>query len=151
MGNISSCFTTQPNTAKLIDLHRETVRVFGLPTTAAELMLEEPGRVVSPANDLRRDRRFSAMKADDILAGGGVYILIPISRVNGKVSESEMAALESFCGQRIPKRCSSKVLPVVAEVCDEPARLLGEETDIGRLNDRVKHWKPALEPIYEGI
>ncbi|XP_057779405.1 uncharacterized protein LOC130997984 [Salvia miltiorrhiza] len=155
MGNSTSCFTAQSNTAKLIDLHRETVRVFGLPTTAAELMLEAPGRVVSPVSDLRRDRRFSAMKADEILAGGGVYILIPVSRVNGKVSESEMAALDSFCGDRRSKRRSSKVLPVVAEVsddgCDNPARLLGEESDIGRQNHRVKQWKPALEPIYEGI
>ncbi|KAL1543972.1 hypothetical protein AAHA92_20881 [Salvia divinorum] len=142
MGNISSCITAQPNTAKLIDLHRGTVREFALPTTAADLMLEEPGRLVSPVSDLRRDRRFSAIKADEILVGGGVYVLIPVSRVNGKVSDSEMAALESFCSERRSKRRSSKVLPVVAE------RVLGEES----LNHRVKkHWKPALEPIHEGI
>lgn len=154
MGNITSCFSTQSNTAKLIDLNRKTVRVVDLPATAAELMLEEPGCVVSPANDLRRDRRFSAVKADDCLTGGGVYVLIPVGRVNGKVSESEMAVIESICGERRAKRRSSKVLPVEAEVSGDggcnPVKLLGEESDVGRLNYRLKQWKPVLEPIYEG-
>ncbi|KAH6813896.1 hypothetical protein C2S51_022914 [Perilla frutescens var. frutescens] len=155
MGNITSCFSAQSNTAKLIDIHRKTVRAVDLPATAAELMLEEPGRVLSPVNDLRRDRRFSAVKADECLAGRGVYILIPVSRVNGKVLESEMAVIESICGGGRTKRRSSKILPVVAEVsgdgCDNPGKLIGGESDIGRVNCRVKQWKPALEPIYEGI
>lgn len=155
MGNISSCFSAQSNAAKLIHLHRETVRIVALPATAAELMLEEPGHLISPLNDLRRDRRFSALKADDILAGGGVYLLIPVSRVKGKVSDPEMAAIESLCGSRTAKRRSSKVLPVVAaevsgEGCDNPVRLLGEESDNRHLKYRVvKQWKPALEPIFE--
>ncbi|KAG6432711.1 hypothetical protein SASPL_104296 [Salvia splendens] len=147
-----SCITAQPNTAKLIDLHRGTLRLLPLPTTAADLMLEQPGRLVSPVSHLRRDRRFSAIKADDILVGGGIYVLIPVSRVNGRVADSEMAAIESFCSGRRSKRRSSRVLPVVAdqEGCD---RVLGEAESevIGRRNHRVKQWKPALEPIHEGI
>ncbi|KAG6436032.1 hypothetical protein SASPL_100913 [Salvia splendens] len=144
MGNISSCITAQPDTAKLIDLHRGTLRLLALPTTAADLMLEEPGRLVS----LVRDRRFSAIKADEILVGGGVYVLIPVSRMNGRVADSEMAAIVSFCSGRRLKRRSSKV--VAEEGCD---RVLGEaESDVnGRRNHRVKQWKPALEPIHEGI
>ncbi|XP_047952444.1 uncharacterized protein LOC125198022 [Salvia hispanica] len=145
MGNISSCITAQPNTAKLIDLQRGTVRLLALPTTAADLMLEEPGRLVSPISELRRDRRFSAIKADENLIGGGVYVVIPVSRVNGRVADSEMEAIEWFCSGRRSKRRSSRVLP--EEGCDRV--VLGEE--IGRGNHRVKQWKPALEPIHEGI
>ncbi|KAI3449404.1 hypothetical protein Pfo_006069 [Paulownia fortunei] len=153
MGNISSCFYVQSNTAKLIDLHRNILRLVDVPVTAAELMLEEPGHVVSPLYDFRRDFRLSAMKADESLSGGRVYILIPVSRVNGKVSESEMAVIESACGERRAKRRSSKVIPVVTEIpgdgTDNSVKLLGEENDIGLMNYRMRQWKPALEPIYE--
>lgn len=155
MGNTTSCFSAQSATAKLIDLNRKTVRVVALPATAADLMLEDPGHLISPVNDLRRDRRFSALKADENLAGGGVYLLIPISRVKGKASESEMAAIESLCGAGVAKRRSSKVLPVAEEVsgegCDNPVKLFGEESGNRQLKYRVlKQWKPALEPIREG-
>ncbi|KAG8389554.1 hypothetical protein BUALT_Bualt02G0241300 [Buddleja alternifolia] len=157
MGNISSCFNSQSHTAKLIDLHRSTFRVVDVPVTAAELMLEEPGHVVSPVNDLSRDLRLSAMKADESLTGGKVYILIPLSRVNGKVSESEMAVIKSACCQRKMKRRSSRVIPVAAEIAavdtNNPVKLVGDQgTDNGILSYRIKQqWKPALEPIREGI
>ncbi|KAL0435961.1 UNVERIFIED_CONTAM: hypothetical protein Sradi_0304000 [Sesamum radiatum] len=157
MGNISSCFYAQSHAAKLIDLQHNTLRLVDVPVTAAELMLEHPGYVVSPLIDFRRDFRLSAMKADEILSGGTVYILIPVTRVHGKVSESEMAFIESACGERRSKRHSSRVLPVVTEISgedtDDPVKVLGEVRDIGvpSYRNRVRQWKPALGPIYEGI
>ncbi|KAL0459755.1 UNVERIFIED_CONTAM: hypothetical protein Slati_0602700 [Sesamum latifolium] len=76
MGNISSCFYAQSHAAKLIDLQHNTLRLVDVPVTAAELMLEHPGYVVSPLIDFRRDFRLSAMKADEILSGSRVYMLI---------------------------------------------------------------------------
>ncbi|KAL8527235.1 hypothetical protein ACS0TY_005206 [Phlomoides rotata] len=155
MGNITSCFNAQSNTAKLIDLHRNTLRLVDVPVTAAEIMLEAPGYIVSPVTDFRRDLRISALKADESLSGGVVYLLISVGRVNGKVSESEMAVIESVCGRRRAKRHSSKILPVVTEITgdcsDNPVKVFDEGSDIGRLNFRNKQWKPALEPIHEGI
>ncbi|PIN06638.1 hypothetical protein CDL12_20807 [Handroanthus impetiginosus] len=155
MGNVTSCFYVQSNKAKLIDLHRNTMRLVDAPVTAAELMLEEPGYVVSPMSDFRRDLRLSAMKADDSLSGGGVYLLIAVNRVNGKVSESEMEFIDSACRERRAKRRSSRVLPVVTEISgdgsDNPVTLLGEGSQIGTVNYRIRQWKPALEPIFEGI
>ncbi|KAL8514262.1 hypothetical protein ACS0TY_013396 [Phlomoides rotata] len=72
MGNITSCFNAQSNTAKLIDLHRNTLPLVDVPVTVAELMLEAPGYIVSPVTNLRRDLRISTLKADESLSGGVV-------------------------------------------------------------------------------
>ncbi|KAL8557596.1 hypothetical protein ACS0TY_004881 [Phlomoides rotata] len=72
MGNITSCFNAQSNTAKLIDLHRNTLPLVDVPVTAAELMLEAPGYIVSPVTNLRRDLWISTLKADESLSGGVV-------------------------------------------------------------------------------
>ncbi|KAL2251384.1 uncharacterized protein LOC105173762 [Sesamum indicum] len=157
MGNISSCFYAQSHAAKLIDLQHNTLSLVHVPITAAELMLEHPGYVVSPLIDFRCGFRLSAMKADEIVSGGTVYILIPVTRVHGKLSESEMAIIESASGERRSKRRSSRVLPVVTEIsgegADNPVKVFGEVRDIGVPIDRnrMRQWKPALEPIYEGI
>ncbi|KAL6515925.1 hypothetical protein OROGR_019230 [Orobanche gracilis] len=141
MGNMCSCFqASQSDKAKLLDLRRNILRLVDAPVTAAELMLDEPGHVISPLNDFR----VSAMKAEDSLTGGKSYILIPISRLNGKLSESEMAIIESFFDKREVKLRSSVVIPLVPEIS-------GDCTDIGILNQyRMRHWEPALEPICEG-
>ncbi|KAL2454318.1 Nuclear pore protein [Abeliophyllum distichum] len=56
-------------------------------------MLEEPGHVVFTAVEISRSNsRFSAMKADEQLTAGKVYVLIPVCRVRSKVSESEFEA-----------------------------------------------------------
>ncbi|XP_022890532.1 uncharacterized protein LOC111405741 [Olea europaea var. sylvestris] len=147
MGNFISCCSVESQTAKIIDLHGN-IRIVEIPSTAADLMLEEPGHVVSPAVEISgSDSRFSAMKADEELTAGEVYIWIPVRRVHSKVSESEMAVIKASAGDGKAKRCSSKVLPVVTESSDEeidtPVKLI--------LNQRLRPWKPALEPISEGI
>ncbi|CAI9774283.1 unnamed protein product [Fraxinus pennsylvanica] len=148
MGNFTSCCSVESQTAKIIDLHGN-IRIVEIPLTAADLMLEEPGRVVSPAVEISgSDFRFSAMKADEELTAGKVYVLIPVRRVNSKVSESEMAVIKASTGVKSKaKRRNSKVLPVLDESSDKeidnPVKLIP--------NQRLRPWKPALEPISEGI
>ncbi|CAI9767856.1 unnamed protein product [Fraxinus pennsylvanica] len=109
-------------------------------------MLEEPGHVVSPAVEISgSNSRFSAMKADEQLIARRVYILIPLSRVRSKVTESELAVVKAAAGdKKKAKRHSSKVLPVVTESFDE-------EIVTPIPNHRLRPWKPSLEPISEGI
>ncbi|KAL3648103.1 hypothetical protein CASFOL_009071 [Castilleja foliolosa] len=142
MGNGCSSFNpSQSKSAKLIDLRRNTLRRIDITLTAAELMLEEPGHVISPASG----NRLAAVKADECLIGGTVYVSIPICRVNGKLSESEMEIIGSICGKRKVKRRSSKVIPVVPEICGDD-----EINSLGKVNQyRIRQWKPTLEPIYE--
>lgn len=166
MGNFTSCCSTvnviELQTAKLIDFNGTIQRV-KVPITAAELMLEQPGHFISPAEDLRRTLRYSALKADEELSAGKLYMLVPTSRLHSKASVAEMAVLESACQKRRPKRRSAKVLPAAAEVvCDDEEEereggfgLLGEN-DTGVPGCRLgvnynRQWRPALEPICEGI
>ncbi|KAL2470752.1 Uncharacterized protein Adt_01418 [Abeliophyllum distichum] len=146
MGNFTSCCFVESQTAKIIDLHGN-IRIVEIPLTAADLMLEEPGHVVSPAVEISRSNsRFSAMKADEQLTAGKVYVLIPVCRVRSKVSESEMAVINTG-DKKKAKRPSSKVLPVVTETSDEEIY-----TSVKLIpNQRLRPWKPALEPISEGI
>ncbi|KAL8089311.1 uncharacterized protein LOC141695847 [Apium graveolens] len=149
MGNLTSCFgvtskNTSLKTAKLVDFHGN-LRHVNVPITVAELMLEHPGYFISPAEDLRRTLRFPAMKADEELVLGKLYVLVPTTRLHSKASASEIAVLDSACRKRRSKKPSAKVLPtVVIEVEEE-----GEERSAGcRLENK---WRPSLEPIYEGI
>ncbi|EPS57459.1 hypothetical protein M569_17358 [Genlisea aurea] len=163
MGNSISCFDSKSDkAAKLIDLHRNLQRLVDVPITASELMLEEPGRAISPLSDFRLNRRICAMRADDVLSGGGTYVLIPIHRVNRRVTEAEMAILDSIAGSRrsggFVRRRGSRVLPVAApsQICaavgEGTSRLpFVEEIGFEMVNRRrTKEWKPVLESIAEG-
>ncbi|XP_059663397.1 uncharacterized protein LOC132309062 [Cornus florida] len=151
MGNCKSCCFVKPRTAKLIDGHGNLRRV-KLPITAAEIMLEEPSHFISPVDEIRRSNRLSAMKADCELLAGKVYLLVPVGRLNCKVSESQMALLNSACEKRRP---SSKVLPAVIDddSGEDSVRVL-EKDDTGSSVCRLgnyRQWRPVLEPISEGI
>lgn len=146
MGNFISCCSVESQTAKIIDLHGN-IRIVEIPSTAADLMLEEPGHVVSPAVEISgSNSRFSAMKADEQLIAGRVYILIPLCRVRSKVTESELAVVKAAVGdKRKAKRHSSKVLPVLV------TEISSEEIVAPIPNQRLRPWTPSLEPISEGI
>ncbi|CAK9145209.1 unnamed protein product [Ilex paraguariensis] len=161
MGNCTSCFYLEPKpkpkTAKLIHVHGN-LRHFKVPITAAELMLEEPGHVICPVENLRRTRRFEAMKADEDLLAGKLYMLVSTNRVHRLLSESEMKLVESVCEKRRAKRRGSKILPDVTpqevdETCEEsgdPIRFMGGD-DTGLPCYRLRQWRPALDPIVEGV
>ncbi|KAI7990290.1 hypothetical protein LOK49_LG12G00996 [Camellia lanceoleosa] len=163
MGNFTSCYNGQPRTAILIDSHGNLRRI-KVPITAAEIMLDDPGHVVSPAQQIRRNSRIPAMKADDELSAGKAYLLVPAGRSNCKVSESEMALIDSASGgkRRLGSR-SSKVLPAAStegsggdevEVENSLAVLQGNDTGLaGHRLVSPRHWRftPVLETISEGL
>lgn len=146
-------------TAKLIDT-RGNLRQVQLPIKAAELMLDEPGHVISPAEQLRLTRRVSAMRADDELLAGKIYLLVPVGRVNSKMSEAEMAVAEAACARKKTKskkkRSGAKVLPAAPEELTE--EIQGFEGTVLGANDsgfpgcrlrNLRSWNPVLEPINE--
>lgn len=174
MGISSSAFSFLNNfsnakTAKLVldaagSYH---VRQVKLPLKAAELVLEEdPGHVISPADEIRRTGRFVAVKAEEELVARKVYLLVPLCKVNRKVSESDMALIDLACKKKrsrtSSKRTSSKILP--ATPVEEPGLegVESQQVDQGKLvtfpgsfqmaphmKGYNKAWSPVLEPISE--
>ncbi|KAI3749177.1 hypothetical protein L2E82_19784 [Cichorium intybus] len=152
MGNFNSCFCVQLQKATLIDV-QGNLRHVKVPITAAEMMLlEEPGHLISPMlDDLRSNFRLSALRADDLLTNGKLYMLIPAGRLNSFITESELEMIRSGCKsnrkikKQMKRRRSSKVLPQ-NEVGD------GTVDESGCRGQRMSSspmWKPVLEPIYE--
>lgn len=165
MGNhSSSCFfvslSKSDPTAKLFDAQGNLLRRVKLPLKAAELMLEEePGHVISPADDLRRTGRFCAMRAEDELLARKAYMLVPLCKINRKISDSDMAIIKSTIYKK-KNKTSSKVSPAMtAEESKEEAEdlvvgdfegnIVSTGFNFGRPIFYSKGWKPALEPISE--
>lgn len=162
MGNRIACHSCQPSTAKktakLFDAQGNLRRV-KVPVTAAELMFEKPGYVVSAVDDIRRSRRIPAMRADDMLLEGKAYLMIPASRVHHAASAVEMALIDSASKKRSEKRCGFRVLAGGdggrAENSEVRSRVLGSgdgDVDFGgghRLGN-CRRWNPVLETIREG-
>ncbi|WCJ22303.1 hypothetical protein M5689_004398 [Euphorbia peplus] len=155
MGNhTSSCFkisTSKPKTAKLIDFNGNLTRV-KLPVKAAELMLEHPGYVLSPVHDLQRTGRLIALRAEDELLPSKVYLLVSLSRVNQKMSESEMKIV-GFVGVKIARKKrqrGAKVLPDVEVVGEIEVLEEGDGSSGGRV-EKFGHWTPVLDTISEEV
>ncbi|KAF4364570.1 hypothetical protein F8388_014073 [Cannabis sativa] len=172
MGNqysLSSCVLVNPQlpTANLFDAKGNFLRPVKLPLKAAELMLEEePGHVISPAEDLRRTGRYSAMRAEDDLVAKKVYFLVPMSRVNRKISDSDMEIVKSATLKKKKSKNSSRVSPamvataaaeeelegsvVVSSVFEEIGNdIASEGFNLGRPIGNNRLWKPVLETISE--
>lgn len=155
--------------ARLVDL-KGNLRTIELPITAAEIMMEEPGHVISAAiddyNNLRSAAsRFSAMKAEDQLCRGKLYVLVPVGRLNSKLSDSDLVILESVCkkkrrGSSRGHHHRSKILPTSAELGDSEEKpdsccpvMVSSSRDNVCLSSaspaRVRQWKPSLDSISE--
>ncbi|GMI73720.1 hypothetical protein HRI_001041300 [Hibiscus trionum] len=153
MGNFTStsCFKDS-NTAKVIDA-QGNLRKLKLTAKAAELMLDEPGHVIAPVQDLKRTRRVLPMRADDELLAGKVYVLVPMQRVHCKVTDADMAIIEAACaGKKRRRSGGARVLP------DVGAELREEESQVDRVLpvhgcrlENYRAWTPVLEPISEVI
>ncbi|XP_061353212.1 uncharacterized protein LOC133297988 [Gastrolobium bilobum] len=138
-------------TAMLVDTGGN-IREIKLPVKSAELMIEEIGHVITPVDELWRTRRISALRADEELVAGKVYLLVPASRVHSKASEFEMAIAEKENGQR--KRPSGNN---TAKVSPSPASRLRESDEenevaiftVCRKRGNQGRWNPVLEPISE--
>lgn len=172
MGNITSCSCScisstsvsvgflkkrgnMTKTAMVVDTSGN-IREVKLPVKSGELMIEEIGHVITPADELRRTRRVSALAADEELVAGKVYLLVPASRVHSKASALEMAIAEEEeeCGQWTKKTSAN-----MAKVSPSPVSKLRDEWDDGenevgilpvcpRMGNQ-RRWNPALDPILE--
>ncbi|XP_010679496.2 uncharacterized protein LOC104894848 [Beta vulgaris subsp. vulgaris] len=168
MGNLSSslsCIKIQTisnskNIAKLVDSSGQ-MRLVNLPTTVAELMLENPGFVLTPVEELERDHRIPAMRADDELLGRKVYLLVPVDKVNSRLSDLQLAAIKNvmslYCDHKVGKRTrgSSKVSPSLGSTGLAGQNLEefgGNSSNTGAIGQRKRicyAWRPVLEPILE--
>ncbi|KAG5243152.1 hypothetical protein OIU76_009956 [Salix suchowensis] len=160
MGNYTSCcvvvsLSRKPKTAKLIN-SQGNLRQVSLPVKAAELMIEEPGHVISLVDELKQRSRTIAMRADEELLPGKVYLSVPLSKVNCKISAPELAIIEATiaaCARRSSKkRSGAKVLPAMAVDLKEEKNSEGEvKVFEGNYTSSTsyRHWTLALEPIPE--
>ncbi|KAK2364744.1 hypothetical protein QL285_089582 [Trifolium repens] len=80
----------------------------------------------------------TALRADEELIGGKVYLVVPVSRVNSKASEFEIAMAEEGSGKRKENK-TAKVSPVLKLT----------ENDGGVHCVRQRRWNPVLDPIFE--
>ncbi|KNA26033.1 hypothetical protein SOVF_001020 [Spinacia oleracea] len=146
--------------AKLVDSQGQ-LTLINLPTTVAELMLENPGFALTPVEELRETSRIPAMKADDVLLGRKVYLLVPVDKVNSRLTDLQLAAIDSLlcsCNGKVggkATRGGSKVSPTTGvngnSLEDLVKDLSGKCTGVtGQRNRFCKVWEPVLEPILEG-
>ncbi|KAJ6699406.1 hypothetical protein OIU79_012626 [Salix purpurea] len=120
-------------------------------------MIEEPGHVISLVDDqLKQRSRTIAMRADEELLPGKVYLLVPLSKVNCKISAPELAIIEATiaaCARRSSKkRSGAKVLPAMAVDLKEEKNSEGEvKVFEGNYTSSTSYrqWTLALEPIPE--
>ncbi|KAK7259235.1 hypothetical protein RIF29_24836 [Crotalaria pallida] len=83
------------STAVVLDTNGN-IREMKLPMKSGELMIEEIGHVITEVDELRKTRRITALRADEELVAGKVYLLVPVSRTRSKASEFEMAIAENY-------------------------------------------------------
>nr|GFB31924.1 hypothetical protein [Tanacetum cinerariifolium] len=119
------------------------------------MLLEEPGHLVSQVveNDLVSCFRLCALRADEELMSGKLYLLIPVGRLNSFVSETEHEMLRSCCKsvKKVKRRNNSKVLPREENDCEASGDGMNSSLE-GFTSQRLGSspmWKPVLEPIYE--
>ena len=170
------CFAAKSESATLFDSKGNFLRRVTLPLRAAELMLEEePGHVVSPAEEIKRTRRYGAMRAEDELSARKAYVLVPLSKLNRKLSEADMAVIvESALSNKskaMKRSGGSRVSPALAEECskeeEEGREGFGlnkgfEEIKVNDISVNVsdlgfmcrqrgysRGWKPELDTIRE--
>ncbi|CAO2826625.1 unnamed protein product [Amaranthus hypochondriacus] len=165
MGYFNAFFKTQKssnskNKAKLIDSLGQIKQV-QLPITVAELMLENPGFATASVEELRKSHRITAMRADDLLIGRKVYLLVPVEKVNSKLFDFQMDAIEaltfSSSNGKMSRKLSgkSKVSPMLRndESLGDLVKDLGRNKSMcenGQKKRFSKGWEPILEPILEG-
>ncbi|TYI73680.1 hypothetical protein E1A91_D07G146300v1 [Gossypium mustelinum] len=133
MGNCtSSCFIQVSDMAKVIDAQGKLKKV-KLPVKAAEIMLDEPGRVISPVEELKRTRCVVPMRADDELLAAKAYVLVPIQR-------------KLLVAERKRAKSGAKVLPELREEERQVDPVLAVP---GCRKGNYRPWTPVLEPISE--
>ncbi|KAL1350938.1 uncharacterized protein [Arachis hypogaea] len=135
MGN---CYCTSSNTTAMVVDTSGNVHRIKLPLNSGELMIEQIGHVITPADVLQRTRRISPLGADEELLPGKLYLLVPASRVHSKASPSEIAKTHIK---------NHKSLKMAAEHGEDKITPVGVGVGLGYQGKR--RWNPVLDPIME--
>jgi PADRE domain len=161
MGNYLSCTlakATMGGSATKVVLPNGQIRRFDGAVSAAELMLDAPGNFLTEAKCMHLGQRLTALSADEELEMAGIYVMLPMDRLNAVATPSDMArllVLASKEAKRVP--ASARVQPDSAPDVPKTARL--DEVDdpdaaaeIGEFKHRMscgRSRRPTLETIQE--
>lgn len=120
MGN-HLCFakpyrTTAP--VKVIRWSDGSIEKIGEAIKVGELMVDNPQQFVCHFSDLQAGRRIAALRAEEDLALGDVYVLLPMQKyLRCVLSSSDMASLNLLASQcnfaHRKHSCNSRVFPAV--------------------------------------
>lgn len=120
MGNHLCCAKLCRTTAavKVIRWSDGSIEKFGDAIKVGELMVDNPHQFVCDFRNLQAGRRIAALRAEEGLALGGVYVLLPMQKyLRCVLSSSDMASLNllaSQCNSAHRKHsCNSRVFPAV--------------------------------------
>jgi hypothetical protein len=120
MGNQMCCVQPSRTTAaaKVIRWDDGSFEEFWETLNVGELMMDNPQQFVCNYSNLQAGRRIAALSAEEDLALGGVYVLLPMQKYLRRVlSASDMASLNLLAfqcksGLRKPS-CNSVIFPAV--------------------------------------
>jgi hypothetical protein len=131
MGNHLCCVKPSRTTAaaKVIRWDDGSIEDFREAIKVGELMLDNPQQFLCDFSNLQAGRRIEALRADDYLAFGGLYVLLPMQKYLRRVlSPSDMASINLLAfhcnyGQR-KFSCDSRIIPSVGagNVCEFSSR-----------------------------
>jgi hypothetical protein len=120
MGNHLCCVKPSRTTAaaKVIRWNDGGIENFGEAIKVGELMVDNPQQFVCDFSDLQAGRRIAALRPEQDLALGGVYVLLPMQKyLRCVLSPSDMASLNLLafrCNSTHGKNsCNSRVFPAV--------------------------------------
>ncbi|GLJ46357.1 hypothetical protein SUGI_0977160 [Cryptomeria japonica] len=181
MGSYLSCGSSHifpSNTVKVVAYNGE-LQEFQKQIKAAELMLENPQHFVCHADSLQVGRRINPLSADEDLELGHLYFLLPMSKLQGVVSDSDMASIAvraKSAMKKGSKNFEKKIIPLFGDMVfqdkardhddlggDLPGGLnivvvpkmdvegLSElQIDLGKYRlSKSRSWRPNLETIRE--
>lgn len=165
----SASVMSSSNTVKVV-LSDGRLQEFQRQVKVAEVMLENPQHFLCHASALHVGRRISALRADEDLEMGQLYLLLPMSKLQSVLSVSDVVAI-TVKAESAKRRGSAKNSPKFAGVqspevensqCGgvfleregnclpkmDMERMSVEELARYRLS-RCRSWKPKLETIRE--
>ena len=177
MGNDLCCFKPRRTTAavKVIRWSDSGLQKFEEAIKVGELMVENPHQFVCDFSDLQAGRRIAALRAEEDLALGCVYVLLPMQKyLRCVLSSSDMDSLNLLASQcnsahRKQSSCNSRVFPAVgtdhlsefssnngsAEKRKQLETKLTDRFVVPKLELRqhrirgFRYWKPVLDTIKE--
>ncbi|GLJ05072.1 hypothetical protein SUGI_0010500 [Cryptomeria japonica] len=121
----------------------------------AELMLDNPNQFVCNLGSLKAGHLILALPAEEELAWGNTYFLLPMHKLRCVLSESDMGRIHQLKNKSKPISSHSKIIPIsqegfAAEKSWLP-KLAANEEEIEGMKLRIcgqRCWKPSLHTIH---